>query len=114
MRVHSRIGVITNSSSEIYTELHEDYDDTLMAIGQMILDAFGDTRKAEDVFEIRKTKIGYRTAPEGEELPLNTENWMGYLDSNYSVVLVAKDTGVEFDFMKFFDSLYHQESAYNG
>lgn len=114
MQVHSRVGVITNSSSEIYTEITADYESALMAIGQKILDALGDPRKAEDVFEVTKTKTGYREAPEGEELPLNSENYMGFLDANYRVALVAKDTGIEFDFMQFFDRLYSQESAYNG
>jgi hypothetical protein len=84
MKVDAVIGLVTNSSTEIYTTKFVDFDKTVMQSGQELLDAFGMNAKAEDIFEIQDE------------------------------ALVVKDTGKSIHFRKFFHELYDQYAEYEG
>jgi hypothetical protein len=119
MRVHSEVGLITNSSSETYTRVHNDYEETLYAIGQDLLDALGVAGDSREVFEVVKEvnangKDRLLDIEEGTELPLNSENWCGYESSNYDVFLVVRATGAKLDFERMAGSFCTFESCYNG
>lgn len=119
MRIHSTVGLVTNSSSETYTRIHDDYEETLYKIGQEIIDALGIEGDAHDVFEVVK-ELNYNgrdklaKIEEGTEVPLNSENWSGYESANYDVFLVVRASGVKLDFSGFDGRLYSSETIYNG
>lgn len=58
MKVHSEVGLVTNSSSETYTWPNSDIQDRLREIGERMIEALGLDKTFDEVFEIRRTLSG--------------------------------------------------------